>query len=74
MITKKELKQLARGGSKTFKEKLALLVEKKRLENHKHKLKMDELAYSRENSRLVHEQILERGRIKYAEMRKLKNH
>jgi len=36
----------------------------------KHKLKMKELEFIRENDRLHHERELERGRIKSAEIRK----
>ncbi len=42
----------------------------KELVELKHKFKMEELKFMRENDRLHHERELERGRIKSAEIRK----
>ncbi len=39
-------------------------------EKMKHAFKMEELTYMRETNRIHHEQELERGRIKSAEIRK----
>ena len=53
----------------TQKKELAKIQE----ENIKlrHIFKMEELAYERENSKILHDQILERGRIQRAEERKI---
>ena len=56
--------------SEEFEEQKELIKLKKDAAIQKHKEKMMELEYSRENNRLFHEREMERGRIKWAEIRK----
>ncbi|MBM3191439.1 MAG: hypothetical protein FJZ63_02130 [Chlamydiae bacterium] len=53
-----------------FIERSKILEIEKGLAELKHKMRMLELEFERASSRLVHEQILERGRIIRAEERK----
>ena len=53
-----------------FEEEKELIQLKTSADQQRHKLKMEELKFSRESNRLFHERELERGRIKWAEIRK----
>ena len=56
--------------SKEFEEKKELIEFQKKADLENHKQKMKEFEYRRESNRLFHEREQERGRIKWAEMRK----
>jgi len=56
--------------SQDFLERKRFLELEEKLEEVKHRMKMDELEFARESNRLFHERELERGRIKTAEIRK----
>lgn len=53
-----------------FIERSAILEMEKALAELKHKFQMEALEFERATSKLIHEQILERGRIQRAEERK----
>lgn len=57
--------------SKEYLERMALLEAQKEADETKHKFKMQELEFERATSKIIHEQILERGRIQRAEDRKI---
>lgn len=57
--------------SKEYLERLEILKLERSLVEDKHKFRMTELEYERDNARRIHEQILERGRIQKAEERKI---
>ena len=61
---------MAKKRSEEFEEQKELIKLKRDAELQKHKEKMMELEYSRENNRLFHERELERNRIKFAEIKK----
>jgi len=52
-------------------ERKKLIELQKESDNLKHKFKMEELEFDRATSKIIHEQILERGRIQRAEERKM---
>lgn len=54
-----------------FEQRLTLIHEERKNIELKHKNRMEELIFERENQRLNHERILERGRISRAEDRKM---
>jgi len=51
--------------------KLDLADRQKKIDEARHKFKMEEIIFERESNRLAHERTLERGRIKRAEDRKI---
>lgn len=53
--------------SQEFKERKALIELQKEADLYKHKLKMIQLTYERESSKILHDQILEKMRIQRAE-------
>jgi hypothetical protein len=57
--------------SQEFVERTTLLELQRKVDLAKHKYKMKEFAYIRETDQRRHEQELERGRIKSAEIRKM---
>ena len=59
--------------SQEFQERKALIELQKENDLIKHKYRMEELKFERESNLIVHNQILERGRIKWAEERKLQS-
>ena len=61
---------MAKKRSEEFEEQKELIKLKRDADLQKHKEKMMGLEYSRENNRLFHERELERGRIKWAEIKK----
>lgn len=58
-------------GNEDFERKKSLIEMQKQADQIKHKLKMEELHFERASATLMHEQILERGRISRAEERKM---
>lgn len=54
----------------TKKEQMEIIRAQTELEELRHKLKMEELEFERATTKIIHEQILERGRIQRAEDRK----
>lgn len=48
-----------------------ILEIKQQIDVNRHIFRMEELAFERENNKIMHEQILERGRISRAEERKM---
>jgi hypothetical protein len=57
--------------SQEYQEKKELILLQRETDELKHKFKMEELNYERQTSIIVHEKILERGRIQRAEERKM---
>ena len=57
--------------SKEFLERMAIIEAQKQVDLIKHDFKIMELRFERETAKLIHEQILERGRIQRAEERKI---
>lgn len=57
--------------SREFRERKELIKLQGEADETRHKFKMEELAYERDNARIFHEQILERGRITRAENKKM---
>lgn len=57
--------------SREFRERMSLIEAQKEADKLRHNQKMIELEFDRATSKLIHEQILERGRIQRAEDRKL---
>ncbi len=55
---------------KEFEENKKLIEMQKVADLEKHEMKMKQLEFFRESNRIFHERELERGRIKWAEMRK----
>lgn len=53
--------------SKEFQARMKLIEEDRETAKLRHAYKMEELEFERENSKLMHEQILARGRINRAE-------
>jgi hypothetical protein len=57
--------------SQEFQERKTLIELQRETDLIKHKFHMEELKFERESALIIHEQILERGRIKWAEERKM---
>lgn len=68
-MDKKQEKEI--NASKEFIERMELIKAQKEVDRVKHLFKMEELRFERESSNIIHEQILERGRISRAENKKL---
>lgn len=64
------MKELTEKPSREFLERQRIILLEKENILLKHQLKMEELDGERTNAKLIHEQILERGRINRAEQRK----
>lgn len=57
--------------SREFKERSKLIEMQREVDQTKHNFKMEELEFERATHKLIHDQILERGRIERAETRKV---
>ena len=69
-MTKKATEVKEEKHSREYLERAELQAKDKEMLEIKHKNKMEELAYERENARLFHQQELEKIRIKSAEIRR----
>lgn len=71
LINEEMTEEKENGETQWCKERKEILVLEREIAETKHKFHMQELEFERATSKLIHDQILERGRIQRAEEKKM---